>query len=121
MPNDFIPISGIANLGRTKSGCNPCGPALAAFGNYALSGQNPKHVGDILHVNPATVDAAVAQNLVAPQANPIAVNQDPPVPGKGQPIAVVGSSGSTGVPTTDVNRQVSGTVPGTSVTIRNPA
>jgi hypothetical protein len=47
-------------------------------------------------------------------APPIAVNQDPIVPGKGQPIATTKNpDGST--------RTVIGQVPGSSVTISNPA
>jgi hypothetical protein len=55
-----------------------------------------------------------------PQANPIAVNQDPPVLGKGQPITQTGATGSTGNPTVDLTRQVSGQVPQGPV-FRNPA
>ena len=55
-----------------------------------------------------------------PQANPIAVNQDPPVLGKGQPVTVSGPTGSTGT-AADLTRRVSGTIPGTSCTFRNPA
>lgn len=55
-----------------------------------------------------------------PLSNPIAFNQDPPVVGKGQPISVGGASGSTGNPSVDVNRQVSGQVPNGPV-FRNPA
>src|ERR1700737_389597 len=58
---------------------------------------------------PGTFDAT------QPQANPIAVNQDPPVLGRGKPITVTGASGSTGDPTRDVNRVVTGQVPGTNV------
>jgi len=58
---------------------------------------------------PGTFDAT------QPQANPIAVNQDPPVLGKGKPITVTGASGSTANPAIDVNRVVLGQVPGTSV------
>jgi hypothetical protein len=46
-----------------------------------------------------------------PQAPPLAINQDPPVAGKGKPISVSGTSGSTGNPTTDLVRKVVGQVP----------
>jgi len=55
-----------------------------------------------------------------PQANPVMFNQDPPVVGRGQAVSVSGSAGSTGNPSVDVNRKVSGTIPGTNCTIRNP-
>lgn len=44
-------------------------------------------------------------------APPIAVNQDPVAPGKGKPITVSGSTGSTGNPDNDLKRQVTGQVP----------
>ena len=55
-----------------------------------------------------------------PQASPIVTNADPPVPGRGQPITVSGSTGSTGTGA-DLTRKVSGTIPGTSCVFRNPA
>lgn len=54
-----------------------------------------------------------------PQSNPIAVNQDPAVPGKGQPITVSGPTGSTGT-AADLTRKISGQVPN-GPTFRNPA
>jgi hypothetical protein len=85
-----------------KVGFTPLTPGTQAT---TTTGSNPQ---------PGTFDPT------PPKANPVVVNQDPPVPGKGQPVSVQGSSGSTGVPTTDVNRQVSGQVPGGPV-FRNPA
>ena len=48
----------------------------------------------------------------SPKANPVVFNQDPPVVGKGQPIVVQGSAGSTAT---------AGPVPGTSVVFRSRA
>ncbi len=55
-----------------------------------------------------------------PQANPVVFNADPVVLGKGQPVTVAGNAGSTGNPTVDMNRRVSGQVPN-GPTFRNPA
>jgi hypothetical protein len=90
-------------------------PAYPPNINGTLAGQVWQPNGPTTFPQPGTFDTT------PPQANPIAVNQDPPVPGKGQPVAVQGSASSTGVPTTDLNRRVSGTVPGTNCTFRNPA
>jgi len=62
--------------------------------------------GFIAEPQPGTFDSSFTN----PQASPIAINQDPPVAGKGQPISVTGATGSTGVPTTDLNRKVVGQV-----------
>lgn len=56
-----------------------------------------------------------------PLASPVVFNADPIVLGKGQPVTVSGSAGSTGNPVVDTNRQVSGTIPNTNCTFRNPA
>ena len=51
-----------------------------------------------------------------------AISNAPPLaPGANQVLAVAGGSQSTGNPTTDINRKVSGQIPGTSIAISNPA
>jgi hypothetical protein len=61
---------------------------------------------DLAYPQPGTFDAT------KPQANPVAVNQDPQVPNKGKPVVIAkNTDGST--------RTVNGTVAG--VTINNPA
>jgi len=44
-------------------------------------------------------------------ANPVLMNVDPPVAGKGKPISVSGGTASTGNPVVDLNRKVVGQVP----------
>jgi hypothetical protein len=45
----------------------------------------------------------------------------PLAPGANQALTVAGGSGSTANPNTDINRRVSGQVPGTSIAMSNPA
>jgi len=54
---------------------------------------------------PGTFDAT------PPKAPPSAINQDPPVAGKGRPVSVSGGTASTGNPVVDLNRKVVGQVP----------
>jgi hypothetical protein len=64
--------------------------------------------------NPIPKDAPTQSTVnSAPQF--VAVNQPTVAPNAGKPISVTGGSGSTGNPAIDVNRVVSGQVPGSSV------
>lgn len=55
-------------------------------------------------------------------SKPIFNNTVPPLaPGANQPLTVTGGNSSTANPAADINRRVSGQIPGTSVAFSNPA
>jgi hypothetical protein len=131
VPNTSVVYSNPKQIDQTTNIDPLTGKVWKPSGTDSYNFTYPNGVTGIGIGNVSTGSAGVGINLGDPQpgtfdptppkANPVIVNADPPVPGKGQPITVQGATGSTGVPTTDVNRQVSGTVPNSSVTIRNPA
>lgn len=100
-PNGEDPVS--LALGATFpnfDGVNPVGPADAAFSVFPQPNRTVK-IGDVRYVNSTSTSADVAQNLISPQASPVAVNR-----------AVTSAS--------DVS--VGGKqIPGTSITFKSPA
>ncbi len=67
----------IISKGGLYPGANPVGPADAAFSVYPLPNQKLVRISDIKFVNPASTNADVAQNLVAPQTTQVLFNQQP--------------------------------------------
>lgn len=97
-PKTGVPVGPSTRTGKTWQ------PVPVASGTNSTYGRPLEFPGPACP-QPGSYDAT------PPKAPPLAINQDPPVAGKGQAITVSGVAGSTGNPAVDLVRRVVGQVP----------